>query len=156
MIMRPGEIENLADGQSLDVRAFLAAHPHVHAIAGIGNPRRYFNLLNIVGLNIQPHIFPDHHAYQPSDLAFSDGLPVLMTEKDAVKCAAFAEPIAVPAGGGELPEGLLDQMLDRWERLVQAASHNADEVLLSLNRMGRAQVAHDEGISELVSLSAVA
>lgn len=114
MIMRPGEIENLADGQSLDVRAFLAAHPHVHAIAGIGNPRRYFNLLNIVGLNIQPHIFPDHHAYQPSDLAFSDGLPVLMTEKDAVKCAAFAEPhwwfLPVEA---ELPEGLLDQMLDR-------------------------------------------
>ncbi len=114
MIMRPGEVENLATGETLDVRAFLRDYPHVHAVAGIGNPRRYFNLLNIIGLNAQPHIFPDHHAYQPADLAFSDGLPVLMTEKDAVKCAAFAEPnwwfLPVEA---ELPDGLLDQMLDR-------------------------------------------
>ncbi len=114
MIMRPGAIENLADGRSLDTHDFLREYPHVHAVAGIGNPRRYFNLLNIIGLNIQPHVYPDHHAYQPADLAFSDGLPVLMTEKDAVKCAAFAEPnwwyLPVTA---DLPEGLLDQMLDR-------------------------------------------
>lgn len=114
MVMRPGNIENLADGRSLDVHEFLRTHPHVHAVAGIGNPRRFFNLLNIIGLNIKPHVFPDHHAYQPADLAFSDGLPVLMTEKDAVKCAAFAEPswwfLPVTA---DLPEGLLDKMLDR-------------------------------------------
>ncbi|KGD63895.1 tetraacyldisaccharide 4`-kinase [Alcanivorax nanhaiticus] len=114
MIMRPGAIENLADGRTLDTHDFLREYPHVHAVAGIGNPRRYFNLLNIIGLNIQPHVYPDHHAYQPADLAFSDGLPVLMTEKDAVKCAAFAEPnwwyLPVTA---DLPEGLLDQMLDR-------------------------------------------
>lgn len=114
MVMRPGAIENLADGRTLDVHAFLREYPDVHAVAGIGNPRRYFNLLSIIGLNTQPHVFPDHHAYQPADLAFSDGLPVLMTEKDAVKCAAFAEPnwwyLPVTA---DLPEGLLDRMLDR-------------------------------------------
>lgn len=114
MMMRPGAIENLLDGSTLDVHGFLREHPHVHAVAGIGNPRRFFNLLSIIGLNTQPHVFPDHHAYQPADLAFSDGLPVLMTEKDAVKCAAFAEPhwwfLPVTA---DLPEGLLDQMLDR-------------------------------------------
>ncbi|MZR62047.1 tetraacyldisaccharide 4'-kinase [Alcanivorax sp. DP30] len=114
MIMRPGEIENLADGRTLDVSAFLREHPAVHAVAGIGNPRRFFNLLSIIGLSTQPHVFPDHHAYQPADLAFADGLPVLMTEKDAVKCAAFAEPhwwfLPVTA---DLPDGLLDQMLDR-------------------------------------------
>lgn len=114
MIMEPGPMENLADGSTLSHGEFLRRSPQVHAVAGIGNPKRFFNLLNILGLSIKPHVFPDHHAFQPADLGFSDGLPVLMTEKDAVKCAPFAEPhwwfLPVKA---RLPEGLLDQMLDR-------------------------------------------
>lgn len=62
----------------------------VHAVAGIGHPERFFNRLRDLGLKVQPHIFPDHHAYQAPDLQFTDGLPVIMTEKDAVKCRLFA------------------------------------------------------------------
>lgn len=64
----------------------------VHAVAGIGNPARFFAALAALGLQVEPHPFPDHHAFTPHDLAFGDDRPVLMTEKDAVKCAAFADP----------------------------------------------------------------
>jgi tetraacyldisaccharide 4'-kinase len=62
----------------------------VHAVAGIGNPARFFAHLRRYGLEVVEHAFPDHHRFQPGDIAFGDGRPVLMTEKDAVKCRAFA------------------------------------------------------------------
>lgn len=97
---RPGEIAmglsgtvavNLAD---TTVAQPLAAFRHqtVHAVAGIGHPDRFFDTLRAHGLQVEGHAFPDHHAFQPGDLAFGDDLPVLMTEKDAVKCQAFATP----------------------------------------------------------------
>ena len=61
----------------------------VNAVAGIGDPRRFFNQLVRLGIFVNPRPFPDHHRFTAADLAFDDGLPVLMTEKDAVKCAAF-------------------------------------------------------------------
>ncbi len=61
-----------------------------HAVAGIGNPQRFFQLLRQHGLNIKPHAFPDHYPFAAEDLDFNDRQPVLMTEKDAVKCRAFA------------------------------------------------------------------
>jgi len=61
----------------------------VHAVAGIGNPERFFVMLEKLGINIIPHAFSDHHAYCEADFAFDDQLPVLMTEKDAVKCNQF-------------------------------------------------------------------
>jgi tetraacyldisaccharide 4'-kinase len=65
--------------------------PHkVHAIAGIGNPTRFFSSLCDCGFDIITHIFSDHHAYSADDIRFDDGLEVVMTEKDAVKCASFA------------------------------------------------------------------
>ena len=64
----------------------------VRAIAGIGNPQRFFAALEAHGLVVIPQPFPDHHRYTAADLAFGDAAPVLMTEKDAVKCAAFARP----------------------------------------------------------------
>lgn len=66
------------------------AGQRVHAVAGIGNPERFFRMLRAAGLEVIAHPFPDHHVFSAADLAFDDGLPVLMTEKDAVKCAAFA------------------------------------------------------------------
>jgi len=63
----------------------------VHAVAGIGNPARFFRELRAQGLELIEHPFPDHHAFSRSDLAFGDQLPVLMTEKDAVKCRGFAD-----------------------------------------------------------------
>jgi tetraacyldisaccharide 4'-kinase len=64
----------------------------VHAVAGIGNPERFFALLRQHGLQVIEHPFADHHAYVPGDVSFGDALPVIMTEKDAVKCSAFAGP----------------------------------------------------------------
>ncbi len=64
----------------------------VHALAGIGSPARFFATLRGAGLRPLEHPLPDHHAFRPTDIAFDDGLAVLMTEKDAVKCAQFAGP----------------------------------------------------------------
>ncbi len=63
---------------------------HLHAIAGIGNPQRFFAHLNHLGLVVQAHPFPDHYRYTPGDLAYANADAILMTEKDAVKCATFA------------------------------------------------------------------
>lgn len=62
----------------------------VHAIAGIGNPAKFFEQLRGKGINVITHAFPDHHNFVAADLSFFDELPVLMTEKDAVKCRYFA------------------------------------------------------------------
>jgi tetraacyldisaccharide 4'-kinase len=62
----------------------------LHAIAGIGHPKRFFSHLEHLGLDTQQHAFPDHHHYTSSDIAFEDADAILMTEKDAVKCAPFA------------------------------------------------------------------
>lgn len=85
-----GIVVNLVDrGTAQPLEAF--RHQHVHAIAGIGAPERFFDMLRAHGLEVQGHAFPDHHAFSAEEVAFDDGLPVLMTEKDAVKCRAFAQ-----------------------------------------------------------------
>ncbi len=85
----------------------------VHAIAGIGYPERFFQQLRAAGLEVIPHSFPDHHAFSPADISFVDALPVLMTEKDAVKCKCFASAkhwvVAVDA---QLPVEFSTQVLD--------------------------------------------
>ncbi|MCE7949809.1 MAG: tetraacyldisaccharide 4'-kinase [Xanthomonadales bacterium PRO7] len=80
----------LSGAQEKTLRDF--AGQRVHAVAGIGNPTRFFAKLRAAGIDVIEYAFPDHHAYAASDLDFGDELPVLMTEKDAVKCAAFARP----------------------------------------------------------------
>lgn len=62
-----------------------------HAVAGIGNPGRFFEHLRRLGVRVIEHPFPDHHRFAPAELDFGDGLPVLMTAKDAVKCERFAD-----------------------------------------------------------------
>jgi len=62
----------------------------VHAIAGIGNPDRFFSLLLDYGIIVVEHPFPDHHVFTAEELQFNDNLPILMTEKDAVKCTQIA------------------------------------------------------------------
>jgi len=62
----------------------------VHAVAGIGNPRRFFEQLRQMGIAFSAHAFPDHHAFTQHDVTFPDADFVLMTEKDAVKCRKFA------------------------------------------------------------------
>ena len=63
----------------------------VAAIAGIGHPQRFFDHLQGLGIAARAHAFPDHHHYQPRDLRLPGAEVVVMTEKDAVKCGAFAD-----------------------------------------------------------------
>lgn len=89
MQIHAGEARRLRDGTVRDLAGFRGAR--VHAVAGIGNPERFFAQLAAHGLELAAHAFPDHAALAPADLEFADDAPVLMTEKDAVKCAAFAD-----------------------------------------------------------------
>lgn len=81
----------------------------VHAVTGIGHPARFFGMLEALGYTIVRHPYPDHHAFRPEDLEFPDNQPILMTGKDAVKCARFPQasqcwwiPVKVAfAGDGE-------------------------------------------------------
>lgn len=84
------ELHPLSGGQTLPLTN-LKQKP-VHALAGIGNPERFFQQLRTAGLEVIPHAFADHHRYRAEELEFGDGLPLLMTEKDAVKCRGFAAP----------------------------------------------------------------
>ena len=61
----------------------------MHALAGIGDPARFFATLRAAGVEPIEHPLPDHALIRARDVEFGDGLPVLMTEKDAVKCTRF-------------------------------------------------------------------
>ena len=78
------------DGRGLPCELAAFSGRRVHAVAGIGNPQRFFGELSARGIEVIAHPFPDHHPFVAQELAFADDLPVLMTEKDAVKCAPFA------------------------------------------------------------------
>lgn len=84
--LAPGAARNLGDGRQRE----LASFERVHALAGIGEPERFFDMLRAHGLVVVAHPVPDHYRYSAADLAFDDGDPVLMTEKDAVKCTEYA------------------------------------------------------------------
>jgi len=86
----------------------------LHAVAGIGNPKRFFEELARMGLNFTAHPFPDHHRFRPADLEFADCDLVLMTEKDAVKCRRFGrrDLIAVSVDA-EVDPVLGDLILER-------------------------------------------
>ena|SRR5688572_16717296 len=71
--------------------ALMARGRNVVAVAGIGNPDRFFEHLAALGVAAQRRAFPDHHHYQPADLKLPGAEIIVMTEKDAVKCAAFAD-----------------------------------------------------------------
>jgi tetraacyldisaccharide 4'-kinase len=90
MTMRPGDARPVSGHGSLRSLASFRGSG-VHAVAAIGNPQRFFDTLREAGLTLYEHPMPDHHAFKPGDLNFGDNLPILMTEKDAVKCAAFAD-----------------------------------------------------------------
>lgn len=116
MQLRAEVVTPLLGGRGQPLASF-AGH-RVHAVAGIGNPQRFFEMLRRLGIGVVPHAFDDHHDYQASDLAFGSELPVLMTEKDAVKCAPFADEwcYSVPVSA-ELPEAFWVALLDRLAAL---------------------------------------
>jgi tetraacyldisaccharide 4'-kinase len=91
MTLEGDALVNLANaGERRPAKSF--AGQKVHAVAGIGHPQRFFRQLASFGIQVIPHPFPDHHPFQAGDLAFDDALPIVMTEKDAVKCKRFITP----------------------------------------------------------------
>ena len=117
MRMRPGDARPVAGAGALRALASFRG-AGVHAVAGIGNPQRFFDTLREAGLTLYEHPLPDHHPFSAGDLNFGDNLPVLMTEKDAVKCAAFADdrcwyvPVTAELAVAEA-RGLIDLVLAR-------------------------------------------
>jgi tetraacyldisaccharide 4'-kinase len=120
MQLAPTAVVELGSGRRLPLGDF--AGKRVHAVAGIGNPARFFATLRAAGVEPIEHPFPDHAPLNPADVAFGDGLPVLMTEKDAVKCASFA-----PAGlywlevAAELGPDDATRLVDRLVALAHGA-----------------------------------
>lgn len=110
------------DGGPAQPLAVFAGQP-LHAVAGIGHPGRFFQALRARGLAPIEHPFPDHHAYSADDLRFEPEGTILMTEKDAVKCAGLdlVRAYSVPAQA-VLPPAFLTQL---HERLADWSSAHA-------------------------------
>ncbi|HBX57661.1 tetraacyldisaccharide 4'-kinase [Pseudomonas sp. UBA2684] len=87
--LQPRALVHLRSGEQRPLTHF-PPQQRLHAVAGIGNPQRFFSTLETLHWRPIPHAFADHAPYSAELLDFSPALPVLMTEKDAVKCRAFA------------------------------------------------------------------
>jgi tetraacyldisaccharide 4'-kinase len=88
MMLEPVCIYRLdAPAAAVDVASLQRSR--LHAVAGTGNPGRFFATVRALGLHPTVHAYPDHHVFQASDLDYLDCDAVLMTEKDAVKCRRF-------------------------------------------------------------------
>lgn len=116
MQLQPADFRNLKDAaKSASASEF--AGKRLLAIAGIGNPGRFFAQLKTMGLQCAEKPFPDHHSYRPEDLQTSAVDAILMTEKDAVKCRAFAKPdwwyLSVDA---KLDHALLESVLKKLRK----------------------------------------
>ena len=91
MRLEGDELHRMTDARDRKPASAFAGQK-VHAVAGIGDPNRFFLHLARFGLKPVPHAFRDHHAFTPKDLEFGDDAPVMMTEKDAVKLRHAARP----------------------------------------------------------------
>jgi len=113
--LRPGAARALASDSERALGAF--AYRRVHAVAGIGDPGRFFDMLRGLRIDVIEHPLPDHHRFIADDICFADDLPVLMTSKDAIKCVGIADdrhwavPVAVVFSA--TCEARVDALLDR-------------------------------------------
>ena len=114
MRLRLREAVSLSDDSIRRQLAAFASAP-VHAVAGIGNPQRFFAALRAAGLQVEEHPFADHHDFERADFRAIQGT-VLMTEKDAVKCRGLGlrDAWSVPAEA-ELPPAFFDALVARLE-----------------------------------------
>jgi len=122
MTLVGGQAVNLADpGLTRPLASFRGGA--VRAVAGIGNPARFFRLLQDFGIRALEQPFPDHHPFTAADLDFDDRLPVLMTEKDAVKCHSLARDTFwyVPVAAQVDPE-LTTRLLARLAALKRSSA----------------------------------
>ncbi|HVC01526.1 MAG TPA: tetraacyldisaccharide 4'-kinase [Steroidobacteraceae bacterium] len=111
----------LCGGAAVPLASF--AGRTVHAVAGIANPERFFRMLRAAGLEVTEHPLDDHATLRADDIRFPDRNPVLMTEKDAVKCTGLADErhwfVPVDASFGAADEAAL---VDRVMRALAAAA----------------------------------
>lgn len=119
MHLKIDKIYSLLDKREVRIQHF--AGKTVHAIAGIGTPQKFFKLLSEHGINVIPHAFPDHHSFKMSDINFPDSLPILMTEKDAVKCSGFASGRYWVISVATVLEPAIKE---KFTRLVQGVLHD--------------------------------
>lgn len=109
-----GEYWQPNTGERLSAEQFTARYQTVEAVAAIGHPERFFRTLEQQGLNVSPHAFPDHHAFRPEDLAIAGNHPIVMTEKDAVKCAQWLDSRGWVFGvEARLPDEFYQQLFQR-------------------------------------------
>jgi tetraacyldisaccharide 4'-kinase len=88
MSVRPTQLRQVATGVKAEMQDLKFP---IAAVAGVGNPARFFCTLKVdMDLIFTPYIFPNHHAFQESDLQLKEQ-SIIMTEKDAVKCQPFAK-----------------------------------------------------------------
>jgi len=125
MQLDPGPPRALLTGEEESLDVLRRTRPH--AVAGIGNPARFFDLLRVLGADPLEHAFPDHHRYRAGDLAFGDDRCIVMTEKDAVKCRAFAtERMCYLPVAARFPERDAAQLLRKVLAILpQGASEHA-------------------------------
>lgn len=117
MTLKPGRLRHLHSSEQ---------HPpdwlqgrKVRAVAGIGNPQRFFDTLMNLGAKVRSRGLPDHHRFKPSDLALEPDEVLVMTAKDAVKCASLAPQATwILDVTAELPEAFLASLLARVEALA--------------------------------------
>lgn len=91
MTLQPDCFVHIATQQTLPLDYFNTTP--VHAIAGIGNFHRFLKTLDTLNLNYQYHEFPDHHRFTEEDFVTFNNKPIIMTEKDAVKCTHFSQAL---------------------------------------------------------------
>ena len=121
MRLQAGEFYRLDDAQQLAPLSYFAGKK-LYALAGIGDPGRFFRTLKNLGLSFGAQPFPDHHVYCAADLAFAKDGILLMTEKDAVKCVGLApaETWVLPVNA-ELSPALIELILEKLRDGRQAA-----------------------------------
>lgn len=120
MRLSGSQAENLQTGARRALSEF--AGQRCYAVAGIGYPARFFRLLQAYGIVLEMRSFPDHHAFCAHHMIFSQPWPVLMTEKDAVKCERFAQPLwwSVPVEAEVWP--------DLARRVVQKLQQSKEQI----------------------------
>jgi tetraacyldisaccharide 4'-kinase len=123
MALAPSRFRNLADPARSTTAASLRGL-RVAALAGIGNPDRFFDALRALGLAFEAHAFPDHHRFSAEDVRFPSSEAIVMTEKDAIKCASFADDrmwaVAVDVTASEDLATLVVERIERAERSARA------------------------------------
>ncbi|SFM52153.1 tetraacyldisaccharide 4'-kinase [Marinobacter zhejiangensis] len=114
MALKPALIRNLCSGESQPLEWLQGRK--VRAVAGIGNPQRFFDTLAELGALVRSRALPDHHRFRGEDLETAQDEVLLMTAKDAVKCKAIAPANTwVLEVRAELPEAFRKDLLDRLQ-----------------------------------------